>query len=90
MTQNQSKQGGPGGLGPRASKAYQWAMEAVAAIPIAGGLGYWVDSEFETGPIGLVVGLGFGFATFVVRLLRMRSLFEPEPGPKDDEGSGRP
>jgi F0F1-type ATP synthase assembly protein I len=66
-------------------------MEAVVAIPVAGGLGYWVDHEFGTGPYGLIIGLGFGFATFVVRLLRMRSLFEPEPesGADDEEGSGK-
>jgi F0F1-type ATP synthase assembly protein I len=48
-------------------------MEAVLAIPIAMGLGYWADSRFGTEPSFLLVGVVFGFATFVVRLVRMRN-----------------
>jgi F0F1-type ATP synthase assembly protein I len=69
-------EGGPGGLDRRGARAYQGALEAVFAIPIAGGLGYWADVRFGTGPIFLIVGLVLGFATFVVRLVRMRSLVE--------------
>lgn len=74
-----------GGLSRRGAKAYQWAMEAVFSIPIAGGLGWWADSAFGTGPWGLVVGLGVGFVAFVRRLLDMRKLVEdPEDG---DDGA---
>ena len=69
-------EGSPRGLDRRGARAYQGALEAVFAIPIAGLLGYWADVRFETGPIFLIVGLVFGFATFVVRLVRMRSLVE--------------
>jgi F0F1-type ATP synthase assembly protein I len=47
-------------------------MEAVLAVPVAMGLGYWADSRFGTEPICMLVGVVFGFATFVVRLVRMR------------------
>lgn len=49
-------------------------MEAVFAILISVGLGYWADSYFETGPIGLIAGAVIGFAAFVLRLFRMNEL----------------
>jgi|GEM_PF-2921436 len=60
----------------RNAKAYQFAMEAVFSIPIAGGLGWWADKSFGTGPFGLLVGLALGFAAFAMRLTRMRRLVE--------------
>ena len=83
----QQKDGGDGGgLGRRGAKAYQAALEAVFAILIAGGLGYWADHRFGTDPILLLVGLVLGFATFVVRLTRMRGLLEAS---NDDERDDR-
>ncbi len=64
----------PGGFGRHGARAYQAALEAVFAIPIAGGLGYWADTRFDTGPILLLAGLVLGFAAFVVRIMRMRGL----------------
>ena len=75
MTQQDDEEG-KGGLGRRGAKAYQAALEAVFAIPIAGGLGYWADTRFGTEPILLLVGLVLGFATFVVRITSMRRLVE--------------
>lgn len=75
MTQ-QDDGGDKGGFGRRGAKAYQAALEAVFSIPVAGGLGYWADAHFGTGPILLLVGLVLGFAAFVVRLVRMRKLIE--------------
>jgi len=77
--------GDSGGFGRRGAKAYQAALEAVFAIPIAGGLGYWGDSHFGTEPILLIVGLVLGFATFVVRLVRMRGLVEESSKEERDE-----
>lgn len=54
--------------------AYEGAMEAVFAIPIGVGLGYWADTVFETSPWCLLVGAALGFAAFVVRLFRMNAL----------------
>ena len=51
--------------------AYQGAMEAVFAILIATGLGYWADEHFGSGPLYLVIGAVVGFSAFVVRLLRL-------------------
>jgi F0F1-type ATP synthase assembly protein I len=77
------------GLGGRAGKAYQRAVEAVLAIPIGIGIGYFVDGRLESSPIGLVIGAALGFAAFVRRLVSMRSLVESAPpspdGAPDDE-----
>jgi F0F1-type ATP synthase assembly protein I len=84
LTQQDDK-GGGGGFGRRGAKAYQAALEAVFAIPIAAGLGYWGDSHFGTSPVLLLVGLVLGFATFVVRLSRMRGLVEEPSEEERDE-----
>jgi len=75
---------GQGGFGRRGARAYQGALEAVFAIPIAAGLGYWADAHFGTAPCWLLVGLVLGFASFVMRLVRMRKLVE-EPDDERDE-----
>jgi F0F1-type ATP synthase assembly protein I len=77
--------GDSGGFGRRGARAYQAALEAVFAIPIAGGLGYWADRQFGTDPVLLIVGLVLGFATFVVRLSRMRGLMEEPSKEERDE-----
>ncbi|MGH7286466.1 MAG: AtpZ/AtpI family protein, partial [Myxococcota bacterium] len=84
---HQNDNGGSGGFGRHGAKAYQAALEAVVAIPIAGGLGYWADTRFGTDPTLLLVGLVLGFATFVVRIWRMRSLVEEAS--RDSERSER-
>jgi len=93
VTDRQSQDERPEGFGRHGAKAYQRAMEAVLAIPVAGGLGYWADVELETGPTGLVIGLGLGFITFVLQVVRMRRLVDEiaaeakssQPGPGTDE-----
>ncbi len=55
----------------RAGTAYQAAFEAVFAILIGVGLGYWADSSFDSAPWGLLVGFAFGFGAFVLRLVRL-------------------
>ena len=84
MTQQDDK-GESGGFGRRGAKAYQGALEAVFAVPIAGGLGYWADTRFGTAPILLLVGLALGFVTFVVRLTRMRKLVEEQSEEERDK-----
>ncbi len=64
------------GLSKRDTRAYQSAMEAVFAIPIAMGIGWWADSKLGTSPWLLILGLVLGFTTFVRRLVRMRGLVE--------------
>jgi len=67
----------------RGLAAYQGAFEAVLAIPIAIGAGYWLDGRFDTSPVLLLVGAALGFAAFVLRLVRLgRQLHldrEPKP-----------
>jgi F0F1-type ATP synthase assembly protein I len=75
----------------RQGLAYQGAFEAVAAIPISTGLGYWLDGRFDTSPYLLILGAAVGFAAFVTRLLRLgRQLqaFDPTDRPESD-GSSR-
>ncbi len=55
----------------REGLAYQAAFEAVAAILIATGIGYWIDTSFDTSPFGLLIGAVVGFGSFVLRLLRL-------------------
>ena len=57
--------------GRRKGLAYQGAFEAVLAIPIAIGGGYWLDGRFDTSPILLLVGAVIGFGAFVLRLVRL-------------------
>lgn len=76
------------GLDGRAGKAYQRALEAVLAIPIGIGIGYFADQRLGSSPIGLLLGAALGFAAFVKRLASMRSLVEsaPTPDPQDEPG----
>lgn len=67
-----------------AGRAYQGAMEAVLAIVIATGLGYWADARFGTSPRWLIVGAIVGFGAFVLRLARMAKLVE-DPTQDEDE-----
>jgi F0F1-type ATP synthase assembly protein I len=60
----------------RGIAAYQGALEAVLAIVIAAGVGFWADQRFGTAPRWLIVGTCVGFGSFVLRLFRMRKLFE--------------
>lgn len=78
-----------GGLGRRAAAAYQGAIEAVLAVVIMTGAGYWLDQRFETAPAFLLAGIVIGFCSFALRLWRMRHLMvaTPEEAASGD-GSG--
>ncbi len=83
---DQGDKEGSTGLDGRAGRAYQRALEAVFAIPVAAGLGYWADARLETGPVFLLAGLALGCVTFVVLLIRMRSLVgAPDDQERKDE-----
>jgi F0F1-type ATP synthase assembly protein I len=53
-------------------------MEAVFAIPIAIGIGWFADSKLGSSPIGLFLGVVLGFAACVLRLLKMRGMVEAD------------
>ncbi len=42
------------------------------AIPIAMGIGWWCDGQFDSKPIGLGIGALVGFGAMLLRVLRMR------------------
>ena len=66
----------------RKGLAYQGAVEAVLAIPITIGIGYWLDGRFHTSPILLLLGAGVGFGAFVLRLLRLGRQLQSFKEPK--------
>jgi F0F1-type ATP synthase assembly protein I len=73
--------------GRRYGGAYQGAFEAVIAIVIGAVLGYAADRRFATDPWGVLIGLGLGFAAFVVRLVRLgRAVQETERERSVDSG----
>ena len=84
--QEKDPQEKPGSLGRRGAKAYQGALEAVFSIPIAMGLGYLADHQFGTDPVFLLLGLVAGFASFVIRISRLRALVDEAP----EDGSEPP
>jgi F0F1-type ATP synthase assembly protein I len=65
--------------------AYQAALEAVFAIPIAVVFGYFVDKHFGTSPIFLLVGVVMGFAAFVLRLVRLGRTIPPTQGDASED-----
>ena len=77
--------------GQRPGAVYQGAFEAVIALLIAAGIGYWLDGRFETAPWLLLIGTAIGFASFTVRLVRLGRWMRDE-GPdetgRDDESRG--
>ncbi len=60
------------GLSRQQSASYQGAFEAVLAVPVAMGFGYWCDGRFDTQPIGLGIGVVVGFGAMLLRITRMR------------------
>jgi F0F1-type ATP synthase assembly protein I len=72
----------------RQGLAYQGAFEAVFAILVAAGFGYWADEHFDTSPRYVLIGTVVGFASFVIRLLRLGRQLEvsgPDQAGKDEE-----
>lgn len=73
--------------GRRISGSYQGAVEAIVALLLAMGAGFWADQKFDTAPRYLLIGVVIGFGSFVLRLMRMRSLIEEPPdeeAPKEE------
>ena len=72
----------------RQGAVYQGAFEAVFALLIAVGFGYWLDGYFDTAPWLLLIGTAIGFASFTIRLIRLgRWMRDEKPGEtgRDDE-----
>lgn len=66
--------------------AYEGAFEAVGAILVATGIGYWVDHRYGTTPYGVVGGAAIGFAAFVLRLVRLGRQLHPDAIASEQDG----
>jgi len=64
-----SKPPRPSGI--RMGRSYQAAFEATIAVVVAGAAGGWADQKLDTAPLLLIAGVILGFATFVLRLVRL-------------------
>ncbi len=71
VTDRQDEKKLQAGQGRRQGAVYQGAFEAVIALLIAAGFGYWLDGYFDTAPALLLIGTAIGFASFTVRLIRL-------------------
>ena len=71
------------------SDAYQGAFEAVGAVLIATGAGYWIDESWETSPWGIALGALLGFMAMVLRLVRLGKELHPEVGTGQEEQAGQ-
>jgi F0F1-type ATP synthase assembly protein I len=60
-------------------------VEAVFAIPVGVGFGWLADHQFESAPIGMLVGAGIGFAAFVLRLVRLGKDMQAETETETEE-----
>jgi F0F1-type ATP synthase assembly protein I len=70
----------------RPGAVYQGAFEAVFALLIMAGVGYWLDGYFDTAPALLLIGTALGFASFSVRLIRLgRWMKDSGSAPPSDE-----
>ena len=68
----------------RQGLAYQGGVEAVFAMLIATGLGYWADQHFGTLPRYLLIGMILGFSAFVMRLLRLGRQLQERPSNREE------
>ena len=69
------------------ARAYEGITESAFALLLPIGLGYWLDGQFGTRPIGLLVGVGLGFAAMMLRLVRWSRAANPAAG--EEGGDGR-
>lgn len=70
------------------SDAYQGAFEAIGAVLVGGGFGYWADLTWDSSPWGFLIGIALGFAAMVVRLLRLGKELEFDEGTGATSASG--
>ncbi len=52
------------------SSAWSQGAEFVGAVIVGGGIGFWLDRHFNTGPWGMIVLLVIGFAAGTLNALR--------------------
>lgn len=59
----------------------------MGAVLVGCGFGFWVDSRWETGPWGVLVGVVIGFAAMVLRLVRLGKELNPDTVATDETGA---
>ena len=64
-------------------------MEAALSIPIAVGLGYWLDTRFGTSPWLLFFGVAVGLGACIRGLMRMRTLVASTEGEGESAADDR-
>jgi len=69
------------------SDAYQGAFEAVGAVLLGCGVGFFVDDRWETAPWGVLIGAVIGFAAMVLRLVRLGKELHPEGAAGNDQNT---
>ena len=85
VTDRQDEKKSRAGRNRRQGAVYQGAFEAVFALLIMAGFGYWLDGYFDTAPVLLLIGVALGFASFTLRLVRLGRWMKGEkPGETDD------
>lgn len=69
------------------SDAYQGAFEAVGAVLLGCGVGFFVDDRWETAPWGVLIGAVIGFAAMVLRLVRLGKELHPDGTAGNDQNT---
>jgi len=69
------------------SDAYQGAFEAVGAVLLGCGVGFFVDDRWETAPWGVLIGAVIGFAAMVLRLVRLGKELHPDGAAGNDQNT---
>lgn len=72
----------------RQSAAYQGVVEAVVALLLCIGIGYYADLRWQSSPTGLLIGVVIGFSAFVLRLVRLRDLWKTGTDDKEPPAAG--
>ena len=57
------------------SMAMRIGVELLAALIVGGGLGYLVDSYFNSSPVGILIGVFLGMSAGLLNVYRMASRF---------------
>ena len=85
VTSQQDEKKSHTGESRRQGAVYQGGFEAVFALLIAAGFGYWLDGYFDTEPVLLLVGTAIGFASFTLRLIRLGRWMQGADSDESDE-----
>ena len=69
----------------RSARYSSIGLELGVSVIIGMAMGYWVDSKFDSDPIGLFVGMGLGFAAAFRSIRRTLQILEAEDRQASEE-----